>query len=276
MAGVSATTLSLGRLLVPIVAAAVVVVFAGYTYQADLRLVDTSFVTGYVLLVMMIGLFLLRWRKRLSMVPLGRAAIWLAVHLIGGVLAVAAFWIHTGSLWPISVFEQLIALLFYFVSLSGIFGYVIQRVYPRRLTQTGREIIYERIPAAVGELRAVAESLVLECAEKTDSDTLCRYYLETFDWYFRAPRFFFSHATGGARGEFWARHHCGTVRRYLSTGELPYLEKLTELLDAKNVVDVHYAGQRMMKVWLWFHVPTAIGLLILSLWHFLVMNVYGS
>ncbi len=276
MAGVGATTLNFGRLLVPVVAAALVVAVAGYAYLAELRLVDTSFVTGYVLLVIMIGLFLLRWRKRLSMVPLGRAATWLAVHVIGGALAVAAFWIHTGSLWPIGAFDQLIALLFYFVTLSGFFGYAIQRIYPRRLTQTGREIIFERIPAAIGELREVGESLVLECAEKTGSDTLGRYYLETFDWYFRAPRFFFNHATGGARGEFWARHHCGTVRRYLSNAELPYLKKLSELLEAKNVVDLHYAAQRMMKVWLWFHVPAAIGLLILALWHFLVMNVYAS
>ena len=36
--------------------------------------------------------------------------------------------------------------LFYTVIVTGILGYLLQTVLPARLTQSGNEIIYERIP----------------------------------------------------------------------------------------------------------------------------------
>lgn len=259
-----------------LLAIALAVALGAYSYQAKLSLDDPTFVSGYILFALMIGLYLLRVRKRLSMVPLFRARSWLTLHVVGGVLALAVFWLHTGMFWPHGFYEQILAGLFYLVTVSGVVGYFIQKIYPRRMTQTGREIIYERIPGAIAELRAAAESLVLECTRKTSSDTLGRYYTETFEWFLQRPRFFASHAFGGGRGEQWRRHHRDTVRRYLSEPELPYLEKLSEILAAKGVLDVHYAGQRMMKIWLWFHVPIATALMVFVIWHFLLVNIYAS
>lgn len=247
-----------------------------YSYQANLLLQDPTFNTGYVLLGLMVFLYLLRGRKKLSMVPFWRVRTWLTLHLVGGFLALAVFWIHTGVFWPTGFSEQFLAGLFYLVTVSGVVGFIIQRIYPRRLTQTGREIVYERIPGAVAELRSAAESLVLECTRETRSDTLARYYTQTFEWFFQAPRFVWSHAFGGGRGEQWRRHHRDTVRRYLSDPELPYLNKLSEILAAKGVLDVHFAGQRLMKIWLWFHVPLASALMVFVIWHFLVVNIYAS
>ena len=40
---------------------------------------------------------------------------------------------------------------------------------------------------------------------------------------------------GAARGAHWTRHHCGTVARYLSSAEEPYLDKLAaDRNDAKQ------------------------------------------
>ncbi len=264
------------RLALPAGALVVAMALGGYAYRSARDLGDPHFLTGYVLLGLMLGLVLLRGRKVLSMVPLGRAAFWLRLHVVGGFLAVVVFWLHTGALWPMGRYEQVLAGLFYFVSASGIFGYLVQRAYPSRLTQTGHEIIYERIPAAIAELRAAAEDVILECGEKTGSDTLAKYYVETFEWFFHQPRFFASNAVGAARGAHWTRHHCGTVGRYLSSAEEPYLDKLVDLLAAKVVIDTHYAAQRIMKTWLWGHVPASMALIVLAIWHFLAVNAYAS
>ena len=265
-----------GQLALPALAAVVAVALGGYAYRAARDLGDPHFLTGYVLFGLMLGLVLLRGRKALSVVPLGRAVFWLRLHVVGGFLGVIVFWLHTGALWPVGLYEQLIAGLFYFVSASGIFGYLVQRAYPSRLTQTGREIIYERIPAAIAELRDAAEDVILECGEKTGSDTLAKYYAETFDWFFRQPRFLVSNAVGAGRGAHWTRHHSGTVGRYLSSDEDPYLDKLADLLAAKVVIDTHYAAQRIMKTWLWGHVPASMALVVLAIWHLLAVNAYAS
>jgi drug/metabolite transporter (DMT)-like permease len=119
-----------------------------------LTLGDTAFVTGYILFALIVFLGIYSGRKKLSMVPAGRASAWLTLHLVVGLLAVAVFWLHSLGLWPLGLADQALAALFYVVCGSGAFGYGLQLWIPGRLTQGGRETIYERIPADLAELRA--------------------------------------------------------------------------------------------------------------------------
>ena len=243
--------------------------------RAQISLEPAETITGWWLFGLMIFLALFNARKKLSMVPLGNAATWLLLHAVGGVLALVVYWLHTRNLWPIGSYEQLLAVLFYATVLTGVFGYLIQRFYPNRLTQTGMEIIYERIPREISELRQRAEELVLECTEKTGSETLGRHYVDSLAWYFRQPRFFRNHIVGSQRGAHWLRQQDSTVRRYLSDDEKVYLDELTALAEYKNGVDIHYALQGIMKRWLLLHVPLTMGLLAMAVWHLLIVHIYS-
>ena len=246
-----------------------------YTYLADLALQRAEFVTGYTLFAVLLVLALFNARKKLAMVPLVRSAYWLAIHVVGGISAVVLFFIHTGSVWPGGGYEQALALVFYLVSLSGIFGYVVQRIHPKRLVQTDLEIIFERIPAELAELREKAEAEIRTCTEETGSDTLARHYMETLTWYFRRPRFFVNNALGGDAGNHWLRNQYRTVDRYLNDAERAYLDRVDELARTKAKIDVHYACQSTMKNWLLLHLPLAAALLGLMFWHVIVVNVYA-
>ena len=251
------------------------VVLGVYTYLADLQLERTEFITGYALFALMITLALFNARKKLAMVPLIRSAYWLAIHVVGGVAAVALFFIHTGSIWPSGSYEQALAIVFYLVSISGILGYAIQRINPRRLVQTDLEIIYERIPAELADIRDKAEAEVLACTEETGSDTLARHYMETLVWYFERPRIVFNNASGGKAVEHWLRFQYRTVNRYLNDNERTYLDRVDGLAKIKSKIDIHYACQGMMKGWLLIHLPLAAALLGLMFWHVIVVNVYA-
>jgi len=246
-----------------------------YTYLADIALRRPEFVTGYALFALMLALALFNARKKLSMVPLVRSAYWLAFHIVGGVAALALFFIHTGSIWPTGGYEQALAVVFYLVSLSGIFGYAVQRINPRRLVQTDYEIIFERIPAELADVREKAEAEIRACTEETGSDTLARHYMETLTWYFRRPRFFLNNAFGGNAGQHWLRNQYRTVDRYLNDAERAYLDRIDELARLKAKIDIHYACQSMMKNWLLVHLPLAAALLGLMFWHVIVVNVYA-
>ena len=65
------------------------------------------------------------------------------------------------------------------------------------------------------------------------------------------------------------------MRRYLSEKEIAYLEQLQELAEAKARLDLHYAAQGLLKVWLLVHVPLAAAMLVLAAWHMLLVNVYS-
>ncbi len=263
------------RIAYLILAAAVFVAAALQAQRGARVLEDPAILTGYYLLGLMIFLALFNTRKKLSMVPLGGAAVWLRVHVAGGLLAVALFWLHTRTLWPSGVYEQVLALVFYFVSLTGIVGHVLQRTYPSRLTQSGIEVIYERIPAELATIREEVESLVLECTEETGSDTIARHYLETFRWFFSRPRYIWSHAIGSRKGAHWVRNEVTNLRRYLNDAEQTYLDQLSELAVTKNRIDYHYAAQSIMKMWLLIHLPLAVAVLALAIWHAILVHVYA-
>ncbi|MBS38547.1 MAG: hypothetical protein CMO26_21805 [Thiotrichales bacterium] len=234
-----------------------------------------AIITGYSLFAVMLFLLFFNVRKRLAMLPMVRVHWWTMAHSVFGLLAVAMYFLHTETIWPNGLYEQLLTGLFYLATVSGIFGYVIQRLYPKRLSGKGVEVIYERIPQEIVRLRDTAESIVMTCARETESDTLARYYVETFEWFFRRPRFMLSHLTGADKSDYWLENQLSNSRQYLNEQEQAFLDSLYTLAFEKNTIDFHFAAQRLMKAWLLVHIPTVIALVVLALWHLLIVNIYG-
>lgn len=231
-------------------------------------------ITGYTLFGIMFFLVLFNIRKRLSMVPSGKARYWFVLHIVVGVLAVPMYWLHTATLWPTGLYEQLIALSFYVVALTGIWGFVLLKTYPKRLTETGVEIIYERVPAEIVAIREEAQRIVMACSEASGQETLALQYRDRLAWFFARPRFGWSHFMGARRASAWWRSRLLTVRKYLADSEISYLDELEALGQYKNKVDLNYTIQRVFKAWLLIHVPFAVALILLSTWHFVVVHIY--
>ncbi len=263
-----------GALLLLLAAAAFAALWIA-ARQVWLELGDPALLTGYCLLAVMLLLALFTARKRLSMVPLGRASVWLTLHVVGGLLAVALYWLHVGAFWPTGGYEIVLALLFYLVVVSGAVGFVIQRVCPTRLTRSGEEVIYERIPAELSRLRDRAEAVILACAEKSGSDTLARHYDEVLHWYFQKPRFFFGNVFGSLQSKHWLENQSRALARYLNASERDFQRELYELAEAKSEMDSQYALQSLMKWWLFCHVPPSAALLVFAVWHLIVVNLYA-
>jgi len=266
----SGAIVTFGVLSIAVFAAA-----AWASHKAWLDLGDPSIITGYVLLVIMLSLGFFNVRKRMSMVPLGSARFWLAFHVAAGLLAIAMFWLHAGLVWPIGLYERVLTSLFYLVSITGLLGYGISRMLPRRLAQTEIEIIYERIPAEIAEIREKVEALVFECTEKTGSDTVAKHYIGTLNWFFSRPRFWVSHVVGGDAAGHWLRGPGVAARRYLNDPEVEYFDQVIELGELKCLIDRHYACQGLLKKWLLVHVPLSMAVIIMAVWHFILVNVYS-
>lgn len=243
--------------------------------QARVHLGRHEELTGWTLLALMVLLGAFNLRKRLPMLPLGRASTWLSLHAIGGFVAMGVYFLHVGSLWPAGFYERMLAALFWLTSLSGGFGFAAQKIYPQRLTHVGYEIIFERVPAELARLRDEVEATIVACTEETASDTLARHYLDTLAWYFRKPRFAVSNLLGGEGGEHWLRHELAAVERYLAPAERRHLERMRELGLEKARVDRHHAGQALLKCWLLVHVPLSLAVTLVTAWHVLVVHIYA-
>lgn len=262
--------------LLGLTALALVALFAE---QARLHLGQAEAWTGYSLFGLFLILAAFGLRKRLSMVPMGRAFWWHQVHIIGGVIAGMFYLLHVDSLWPEAGYERVLAGLVYLLLLTGIGGYVLQFLAPRRLARNPEEILFERIPAALDEIRSASREQILAITQQQAkrgqaSETLVRFHQESLDWYLRQPRFLLSHLFGGQKGEHWIDSSFSALRRYTSDAENEVVDELEALARRKADIDKHYAMQGTMKLWLLLHIPCAAATLILVLWHLLLVNIY--
>lgn len=245
-------------------------------WNAERSLGKASLVTGYALFAVILALAFFKARKRLLVLPLGTVREWMLAHVVLGALSVALYVQHTGSLWPPGRYEQAIALAFYVATLSGIGGYVLQRILPYRLAHLEGEVIYERIPAEIDSVRTQIEELILKAVKELGSDTLGRYYSESLEWFFWRPRFLAGHILGSGRSASWIRGRITALRRYLNEGERAYLGRIEELALQKSRLDAHYALQSVLKYWLFVHVPASVLLVLLACWHLLVVHIYAQ
>jgi hypothetical protein len=255
-------------------AIAIWLVVAALAYRSERRLGHGAVITGYTLILIMLALGAFNLRKRLPALPLGTARAWMIAHAAMGAVALPLYLQHAG-VWPSGRYEQLIAVAFYVTAGSGILGYFLEWLLPRRLTDLGGEVVFERIPAEIAALRERTETLIVEAMQEAGSSTLGRYYSESLDWYFWRPRFLVSHLVGANRSTRWIRGHISALRRYLNERERQALDRVEVLAMRKSQLDAHFVLQGTLKLWLFIHVPAAVLLLALALWHLMVVNVYA-
>lgn len=257
------------------IAIALWLLVAAVAYRAERRLGHGAVITGYALFLVVLALGAFNLRKRLPALPLGTARAWLIAHAAMGAVAVPLYFQHSGGLWPAGRYEQLIAAAFYVTAISGILGYFLEWLLPRRLTDLGGEVVFEHIPAEIATLRERTEALIVEAMQEAGSSTLGRYYAESLDWFFWRPRFLVSHLVGADRGARWIRGHISALRRYLNDRERQALDRVEALALRKSQLDAHYVLQGTLKLWLFVHVPAALLLVALALWHLMVVNIYA-
>jgi hypothetical protein len=245
-----------------------------WTVQVDRSLGISAFNSGWVLFAVLVFLTLFSVRKRLPFMPLLPASLWFMLHTIGGFLALFLFLLHTDSMGSKGFYGQVLTVLFFITSISGVIGLFIEKVYPRQLTCSGGEIIYERIPGEIAEIRDEVESLILKCTEENGTSTLAEHYLETLHWYFQKPRFFINNIFVSHLSQHWVRQQCMILERFLSEKERVYLDKVYMLAERKRKIDFHYALQTLLKTWLLVHIPLAGAVMAMVLWHLILILVF--
>jgi hypothetical protein len=245
-----------------------------WTIEVDRSLGIGAFDSGWVLFGVLAFLTLFSIRKRLSFMPLVPASLWFMLHSIGGFLALFLFWLHTDGMESKGFYGQVLTILFYITSISGVIGLFMEKVFPRQLTCNGGEIIYERIPGEIAGIREEVESLILKCTEETGTSTLAEHYLETLNWYFQKPRFFMNNVFGSHLSQHWVRQQCMILERFLSEKEREYLDKVYMLAEIKRKIDFQYALQTLLKTWLLVHIPMAAAVMAMVVWHLILIMVF--
>ncbi len=124
----------------------------------------TGLAFGTAAFALMIVAGLLGARRRVPAWRVGRPETWMRAHLWLGLLTVPLALFHAGFKMGGTLTVVLMALLL-LVTVSGIFGLVLQQFLPRLMTtRVPMETVYEQIPHVESQLLAEADALVARAA----------------------------------------------------------------------------------------------------------------
>ncbi|NKX67662.1 hypothetical protein HEP89_26370 [Labrenzia sp. 5N] len=243
-------------------------------YRISLR--DSQFLNGWVLVAVMAGMLLLTFRKQLSTLPLGRVRHWLQVHYYLGFLTIGVFLVHTHLRFPNAPLEWLLWILFVLVSASGCVGGFLARIVPVRLEGRGDRVLFERIPVLRAQIADEAETLALASLEDGSSVSLANVYQRELGRFFARPRYVFAHLRQSNLPISRIMGELQSIERYLDGKGKERLERMRQLVRAKNDLDFQYANGGLLKLWLFVHVPPTYALILAILAHVVVAYAFSS
>ena len=242
----------------------------------DLSLRDSSFLTGWLLVVGIGLLAVYNGRKKLPFLPLFSSAAWLQFHIYLGCLVIVFFLLHTSFRAPSGPMEVVLWLLFIAVAGSGLLGLALSRIVPKWLGRDGERIIFERIPVFRARLAREAEALAMRSVTKTSSNTIAQYYGRTLQPFFHGPGNLLAHLTGFDRTLQRMSREIASQRRYLNRDGREILDEIEWRVVAKNDLDREYALQWLLKGWLFVHIPLTYSLILVAVVHVVLVHAFGG
>jgi len=224
---------------------------------------------GVAAALLMLGAALLGVRRRTmrfsSRRKLRSSRAWLLFHIYASGLFLPLVLMHSGFGLPRGALTWWLWGLSIWTVLSGLFGLLLQKWIPRVLSSgLSIEVLYDRIPELVDDLRKRAEKLVATCGEPIQA-----LYGRRIAPILAGPTrrtIYYVDITGGYR---LPRSEFQYLRKLLGEDEQQKLGELQTLFETKLEIDAHYTLQPALRLWLYLHVPTSlllVALLALHVW----------
>jgi len=254
--------------------AAAAVIVAYWAFTPSVR--RLPYLSGWLLLVLMLILSAYNARKKLPFLPLGTSRGWLQFHIYAGLLTVVLFPVHISFRVPTGWFEGTLAWLYVIVTGSGIVGLAMSRAMPKRLTTRGGEVLFERIPIIRRNLQEQAETLVLKSVPEVQSSTIADFYARELKGFFDGPQNLWLHIFEVRRPINTLLSKITDLNRYANDKEREKLNQLADLARQKDGLDYHYAIQWMLKAWLFVHIPFTYSLLLFSFVHVVLVFAFSG
>jgi len=240
-------------------------------------LAPTAIYTGAALLGLSIFLALFNLRKKLPFLPLLKASTWMQFHIYLGLFSVLLFLLHVDFSVQSGNMEITLATLFVLVAFSGIAGLFLSRTLPKMMNQSGESASYENIPRLRKEIHDTVRELVVKAEETCESSTLPEFYLEHLDAYLKIrPSLMHSFGPKKGRSSHRLKNELHARIRYLSEDENLIAQEMLEWISTKENLDFQDASHRLLKGWLFIHIPLTWAMILLGTAHGILALLYGG
>lgn len=194
-------------------------------------------------------------------------------HIYIGLLAAIVFLLHVGWEMPQGLLKRALYLLFLAEVLSGLLGLMITRMLPPCLARNG-SVLYPEIISKQQIIFSEIESLVEQSLNQTQSTTIADFFQQRLLGFLLKPRYFWHHIIQSKKTIHKLQNDIANLQRYLNDDEQQIINQIENLVIEKDRLDYQYAGQTLLKRWLFVHIPLSYGLLLFVLLHLALVYAY--
>lgn len=224
--------------------------------------IGITFGIGAALMLLLVMLYSVR-RGLPAERRFGPTQPYLQLHLYAGALFGLLFLVHTNFYPPRGVFTLVLWWVSLWVLVTGAAGIVLQRVLPRMLgAGTSIEVHLERIEELLLATRERAEERAAAAGPRARS-----FYDRHVAPDLESPGPMVATLSRRASRTGPSPRSYEILESTLSAEQAAALDEVRRLHEAKLDMDVHYALQRLLRGWLYLHLPPAVVLLGLVALH---------
>lgn len=261
-----------------IINTSILLIFCSGLYFFYLKYEDTlfqfNFISGWVLFVIILFLHLFNIRKMVPFLPLGKMTLWMQSHIYVGIFSIIIFIIHLDGNLPGGVIGLILTGMFLLLFFGGLFGLVIYTLFPRRLTIRGEEVIFERIPAIRDAIKDKIKNLIVRSFMVAESTSISAFHQQKLKKYLDGPKDFWHHVLNLNKPYGDIRYMMDGLERYLNDEEKEIFREIRELVLIKTNLDFHYAGQKLLRYWLFFHIPVSYLIILVATLHLIIAYAF--
>ncbi len=241
----------------------------------DVALNYRAFYSGWLLFGLLLAMFLLTLRKKiLAARRLLKVSFWMQLHVYVGLLAVVVFLLHAGGSFPDGTVKRIVYLLFVTEAVSGVLGLFINRTMPVGLDRNGPMVLYHEIDSKRQQVLSEVESLVEKSLAEHDSNLIAVFFRRSLLPFLIKPRHVWAHVLQLPNTLHALNREFIDLQHFLNEEEQGILNRIQVLVIEKDRLDYQYAGQSLLKYWLFVHVPVSYSLLLFIALHVLVVYAY--
>ena len=241
-----------------------------------LSLRNSALYSGTLIYLLILFLTLFNARKKLPFLPLFKASSWLQCHIYTGFFIIFLFAIHINWRVPSGYLETILAVIFLIVSISGIVGLCISRALPQRMQKSGENLIFERIPTHYEQIKQEVIKIVRKAELENESLSLSRFYFYHLRSFLeRRPSVLYVFYQVDKKF-IKLLQQVKWTQRFLDEQELKQMEEITILIEEKRNIDYQFSATKLLRYWLFIHIPFSYSLIIIGLVHGVTAFLYSG
>ena len=233
----------------------------------NIRLAQTSFFTGSIVLGSVLLLSLFGIRRRIPILPLGSVSTWTQIHIYTGLFAAGVYWMHVPGLIGNGIFEGGLSIVFLLVTASGFYGLYASRTLPKRLTAVEGQHRFDRVDWHRNQIAQRARQLLDELSEQAGMPVLGSFYGEHLNPFFnsRPSVAYVLVPTGNRRRRLLSG--LKNLDRYLESDDRGTSGRFAALVRRRDDLDYQFALQLRLRLWVVIHSVFSMALLVGGIIH---------